>query len=427
MRFFYKSDKYTRLVILLFLLLSTLMPFIELSIIRTGFGYHDSNVANSFVLATLVVFLFLLQPLVSKGELFLLFYISIKAMHGLINGVSVPEIFITLITFLLIFKIYYFLYIRDFSELIWYLKNINIFLLSLLIISSEINFIVNGNTLPLLVQNLSIVIFLSACYLVWLERKATKYNSQFYVAVIILAYIGVLFLRSVNYFSIIQMKFVAFTVLILLFFTILKLFSKYFNKSAKTFNKQLFFTIIAVSLFVVIYLYSFIVGEFSTSISRGNSGNVRLLVNEFMLNSTNREWYTLMFGYGLGSSAVSFDLSMYYGSELNTVAHSGVYIYYYEHGLLGVLLFLYVILVAIKQIPPINMTSSFFIQKYKFYNNQSRGFILTGYFIVSIYYMMNLVIISSMPGPNVFWNSAIMIYILLWIISTRVIFCKVRF
>ena len=134
-----------------------------------------------------------------------------------------------------------------------------------------------------------------------------------------------------------------------------------------------------------------------------------------------------MFGYGLGSSAVSFDLSMYYGSELNTVAHSGVYIYYYEHGLLGVLLFLYVILVAIKQIPPINMTSSFFIQKYKFYNNQSRGFILTGYFIVSIYYMMNLVIISSMPGPNVFWNSAIMIYILLWIISTRVIFCKVRF
>ena len=108
MRIYNTSEKYTKWIILLFLSLSISMPFVELSVVRIGFGVFESNIVNSFILTILVGFLFLLNPIIGNRGLLILSYIIFKGLHGVVNGADIGGVYITLITFLLIFRMYIF-------------------------------------------------------------------------------------------------------------------------------------------------------------------------------------------------------------------------------------------------------------------------------------------------------------------------------
>lgn len=402
-------------LVLIIISFSLLMPFVELTMTKFGFSFDAANMVNSVIILTIVFALILIKKSISKTLIIVFFYITAKSCQGIVNGIPFPHVLISSAGILLIFSIYNFFYRRCLSDLIWFLKKNNILLLSLLILTSEVNNIVSELPLPLLFQNLSLVILLSSVYLIYIEKKIRGINT--YIIAIIIGYVALLYIRADNTNSILQVKFFVFCTMIFTCYFLLLVFSRYFDRLIK-FNKINYqFISIVFIVFLIIFLYSIVLQDYSVLFNRGHSGYVRLIVNNSMLDEIHRWSSTTLFGYGVGSSWDDFYLSKYTDNLLKAPAHSGLYVFYYEHGLAGVLLFVYTFFTTIKHTPIINNTG---IVMYKNYRISTYGALFFMKFIIVFWICLNLVIIASMPGPNVFWNSGLVIFLLLWMITTRI-------
>jgi hypothetical protein len=412
----------TRYLVLIIISFSILMPFLELSIIRNGFGLVEANIVNCIIILAMGFLLVCFKSSVSNALIVVLFYVVAKGLQGIVNGYPLPHVLISSASLLFVFTIYNYFISKNVIDLIWFLKRINILLLSLLILTSEVNYILFGHALPLLVQNLSLVILFTSVYLFYIEKKTG--GGQTYIIAIIIGYIALLFARAdntanINNFlnGILQVKFFILALWIFMCYFLLLVFSSHFKKQTKFENRNYQFISIFFILSIIIFNYSFVLKEYSGLFYRNNSAYVRLLVNNAMLDEIHRWWSTVLFGYGVGSSWADYNLSAYTSRILKAPAHSGIYVFYYEHGLVGILLFIYTLYASIKQTPIIKYTE---INLYNYYQISSYGALFMMKFVIVFWVSSNLVIISSMPGPNAFWNSGVVIYLLLWMTSLRI-------
>jgi hypothetical protein len=271
-----------------------------------------------------------------------------------------------------------------------------------------------GPPLASLFQNISIIILLVS--LLWIRDYyvGKVFTYWLLLFLIISIYIGLLFLRSERISAVIQVKFIFILILIYLIFLTFVLFKKYLiaNVSKKTNMYLVFFLILFFAIFFVIS-YSYFITEFSSSFGRGNSSSVRDAVNRVMLVKTKQSFQLFVFGHGLGASAIKeFDIGGILGRPLTVPAHSGLFIFFYEHGVFGVGL---LVLTVFKSISGLYQTAN----KFKVYDLNTKMPLLIVLFIVLSWVGFNLIIIFSIPGPDPFWSSGLTLYLMLWVVIIR--------
>jgi len=419
-------NKLNRKIFFIGLMLVTLaMPFIELSFMRFFPDRDDSRLFISILFLITILFLFIIKPTVNRSIIFILVYVIFKSFQGGVYDVSFPKITISLLTFVIIFKWYEILRSENLYNLIFYLKKNNLILLCLLVLSSEINYFTAGNALPLLFQNLSITIILSYFFLMWLGNNKFGFNKNIFPILIIIVYMMILYLRRDNY-DYYQAKFIIFFALIASIFFITLLFNRLLIRKTSLNKVRYIILILIISASILIFSYNYLLHEYSGLLERSNSASVRSSVNNVMLDLIHGSWDTTIFGHGLGSSSQRFEISSYYDNgryygdrNITAVAHSGLLIFYYEHGLLGVLLFLYLLYALLKNTPNEIWVDYRFVKEYNINRFNSWASLLQTLFLWMIFILLNLVIIASIPGPEIFWNSGLLMHMLLFMISSR--------
>ena len=142
----------------------------------------------------------------------------------------------------------------------------------------------------------------------------------------------------------------------------------------------------------LVFLYGFALDLASSSLNRGNSGNVRNLVNVVMLEQLGSNLEAMLFGFGFGASGADIDISSEIGRELISVPHSGLISIIYELGIVGVTVILALLFV-------------FIFRQYSISRIGVGNRIYTHYlsFLVVFYSIWNLVIISGFPNAEPFW------------------------
>ena len=230
----YKKHNEQKGILLICLVVPILSPIIELTIVRIGLDTYFADLINSFVLLISVVLLFLINPSIKKGQIFIVIYLILKAIQSIYNGFLIPDILVTLVSFMLVYAVFDVASDLKTSLLIKYLKVMVGFLFVAIIIVSEVNRILNGNVLSLLFQNLSIILLLSS--LLWFKDFPTKkLNYWLYLfSGVTLYYVFVIFTAGkMHVNAIIQMKFAVLHAVIFVVFVTIFVFNKYFYQSLK--------------------------------------------------------------------------------------------------------------------------------------------------------------------------------------------------
>lgn len=430
-----KLNNLNKKIIFLGLMCFTLAaPFFELSFMRFIPDRDKSNLFISLMFFFVILFLFIIKPTVNKSTIFALIYLTFKSFQGGMYDVSFPNISISFLTFMIIFKWYEILRSENLIDLIFYLKKNNLILIFLLILSSETNYLLAGHALPLLFQNLSIIIILSSFFLMWLDSNKLGFNKNFFLILVMIFYTVVLYLRRDDINDYYQVKFIFFFIIIGLFFFMTLLFRRFLKRKTSLNKVRYIILLFIIGAFILIFSYSYLLNEYSGLLGRSNSWSIRNAVNNVMLDLIHGAWDTTIFGYGLGSSTPRFEISFYYDNgryygieNINAVAHSGLLIFYYEHGLLGVILSLSILYSLLKNAPNQTWVNYSFYKKYNIDKFNTLGSLFQTMFLFMMFILQNLVIINSIPAPQIFWNSGLIIHMLLFMITIRVTLFSKRF
>jgi hypothetical protein len=407
-------------------------PFLDLLILRFGLKEVCGDFAVGGIFLFSLILIIGLDPWITKKYLFLFFYVVAKISQSLFSNVMVGDIFVSAVSLLLIYKIYDTCVKLSALQLMNYLKLLVVFSLVLIVLSSEMNFFINGNLLPILYQNLTIPLIFSLLLLIRIQKNYRQVNILKCLLLILLIYGLILYLRSNNsalHYQV-QVKFFIMAPAIILFFYVLRVLKFVVQRKFKFFKVFIFISIFFVVSVFLFLSYRFILSKYSTVLTRTNSSSVRLAVNTIMLNRVNSEWFTMLFGFGIGSSAGYYDLSTILGRSVEARAHSGLMIIYYEHGLFGALLFILSLIFAAQEIKKkIKQNISDLNFQFGFKENLL-GTIDSFLMLIAsfcLWISLNLIIISSVPGPDPFWNGSISIYLLTWIITMRLYFSEKPF
>lgn len=270
---------------------------------------------------------------------------------------------------------------------------------------SLLNMLVNGNMLPLVVQNLGLEIIINYVIIGSLIRK-----SAYKYAVIYIIFSIVVLFTSPSLKGAIQVKFF---VLNIFFFLLLYIFrgkSRFYiwqdRISVKLFNSLL----LILFLIFLVTAYATALELLASYFNRGNSGSVRMHVNYVMIEKLTESIPSLIFGFGFGASGQPIDISGSIGRELETVAHSGIIILFYELGIFGVGIILF----------------STFVIMFKEYSKSKVGTgtrVLTSSMTVLVifYVVWNLIIISGIPNGEPFWFYSAGFIVVKFILLSKII------
>jgi hypothetical protein len=416
--------KYNSGILLICLLLPPLLPFIELSIFRAGYDLSYSDLVNSFVLLIASCLLLLVRSVANKWQILVFGYLLLKIFQSIQQNVAIHDILITFVTIMFFYIMYGQIKLLNSNILLKYIKITSIFLLSIQIASSEINLIIGGGLLPLLFQNISLILVLVSLLWVRMFYAGNGLNYWLYLLLTIIIYTVSMFFRSENISHVTQTKFLFLLLVVTLLLVIALVFKRRIVRSfyRKKSEKRLLFFIFSLSV-IFILSYSYLIIEYGGLLDRSNSASVRSAVNQVMLTEVIGQMGSLFFGYGIGSSSMGeYDIGDILGRHLTVPAHSGLYIFFYEHGVVGLL---FMALTVIKSISGLYKKSDRFKKNY--FGPKTPFFIVI--FIVIAWIGLNLIIIFSIPGPDPFWNSGLSLYVMLWVVIIRdssVIISRVR-
>jgi hypothetical protein len=253
---------------------------------------------------------------------------------------------------------------------------------------SELNWLVVGRRLPLFFQNTLPLVPMFLVVIALSSYKLSKYSFAIFVVVIIYWLLS-LMLVELNLMHL-QFKFIIFTAFAVFLYFIFRLFGH--SLSCGRWVVVLSLGIVSCSLL----LYNDILATFSFMIGRDSSAYVRSVVNAVYLD---KFFENLFFGMGPGSSSIRVPIPERDG--LMATGHSGIVGFLYENGVVGFVLFLFILSHALRRMSyfsdPVSGTDSINHGIIFHYRYTLLGFII-------IYYgLLNIVIISSIPYWEPFW------------------------
>jgi len=179
------------------------------------------------------------------------------------------------------------------------------------------------------------------------------------------------------------------------------------------------------------FIYLSILSEIVSSFGRSNSYAVRMAVNNVMYDRVSSELSSFVWGLGLGTSAGYHDITEFYAAPANIEAraHSGLFIYFYEQGILGLVIFCLFVSNFFKgsnfkaRLRPVYQWRTGDIKAASQITSNRRAFFLLLATIV-LWFSSNLFIISALPGPDPFWQGGLIIYAYTFILICRLYFFK---
>lgn len=396
----------TRLIVSSTIFLSLLLVFLNIfDLWFLSFNVIGLNISVFHILSAIVIGIVFyinakkLNSFQFKTFLFLCSYFLLQLSNSLFsNGILLGSFSVFI---MIIFALYITLSLRNYDNYVLYtiLFLVTKYTIFLMIFFDLINHIIGGNSLFQIFQNNAPILLMSLIILHFYSQntKQKKFLFRlflFYIIWTAISYgLGNAYLR-VQYKSVILL---ALVILGLFFIIKFKSIIPFFNKRfSLRYALPILFILMVVGLFAIAsHVYDLII-EF---IPRHSSGEIRIAVAEVMFSDATKNIFRVMFGQGLGSSNQTYLIN---NGELVS-PHSGLIILFYEQGMLGLIFFLFFGL-------------SFFIRKriyifnFKYKRGQAFFFLLL---LVLLWIVQNIVYIIGFPDSNVYYQTQIILYILL--------------
>jgi hypothetical protein len=347
-------------------------------------------------------------------------YLILKLAQGLIYADEYVYPF--LVFFIFNITIYIYIMFDEFSEseLNLLLKKMIYYSILIYFFFDFINLIVlgKGSLLVVLQNNFTTWILAITVFVV---TTNTKKEIPKMIIVLLLLCFWLYFSHTYDITSRIQMKIVGLlSILILILFAVYP-FKRFFSKFNSRFSVRFMIPLIVLfGIFFVAILAVYSYNNFlEFNMLRSVSYDKRLLITEAMFTDVNKNIFNTLFGFGIGSSIKPFYV-IFDGLTLRYTSHSGFVSFYYEHGVISIIFFMYLcfiiftnkkILVFKKEISRL------------FYGKLNRGIILLLLLVLLFNWIyLNVTYLFAMPIADFYHNTQIILYILLVIIVKKLLF-----
>ncbi len=375
-------------------------------------------------------FIFLLSILKNKkmsiNSFFLIIILTIYLIAQFIHAFSRDVFFVsslsTVTGFLALYSIFHLIRNYSINKLILIIYHVTLVSIVLLTSLDLLNVLIGGGSLAILTQNNLCMIGISVCVcnmyapVIQLNKKQLNFINCLFVLFIIEIFLSVEFSRGyvrLQYKSLI----VSFISLVVLFFLY-----RFKDKLPKFSVRSLgFLNIMTVIIFFIlaVFFFNVVYDEIIPYLPRAGSGMIRFEVAKTMTDELfSGSGY--LFGFGSGASEKKFVIS-YYKNIVDYGIHSGLMGFFYDNGVVGLLMLLTFILKGISVFKSRNVGEILIPNNYRMLSSMILIFLIA----VWIYY--NSVYVMAIPSYIPYYFFQTPIFILLFdFLSKTISFTKVH-